>query len=103
MPLGVWLDATTTERSSTAVANVSPTLKQAASVSSVWLANRSTMTFSASSASASDDSLALSMDEERETTPAEDRERIIQLGIAITWIAQERVSEQKTCLTSLLV
>ena len=51
------------------------------------------MTFSASSASASDDSLALSLDEERETTPKEDRERIIQLGIAITWIMQERVSD----------
>ncbi len=49
------------------------------------------MTFSVSSASASDDSLALSMMDE--ATPAEDRERIIQLGIAVTWIAQERVSD----------
>lgn len=52
------------------------------------------MTFSASSASASDVSLTLSMmDEERESNPMEDRERIIQLGIAVTWIAQERVSD----------
>ena len=52
------------------------------------------MTFSASSTSASDDSLALnSVDEEKEMTPKEDRERIIQLGIAITWIMQERVSD----------
>ena len=51
------------------------------------------MTFSASSTSASDDSLALSMDEERETTPADDRKRIIQLGRDITGIMQERVSD----------
>lgn len=51
------------------------------------------MTFSASSASTSDDSLALSMDEERETTPAEDRERISHLGTAVTWIHQEMVSD----------
>ena len=59
------------------------------------------MTFSASSASASDDSLALNMmDEERESNPVEDRERIIQLGIAITWIAQERVSDMTHAQTN---
>ena len=50
------------------------------------------MTCSASGASTSDDSLAFSVDSERETTPAEDRERINRLEIAVTWIKQAVVS-----------
>ena len=44
--------------------------------------------------SASDYSLALSVDsfEERETTPADDKERILRLEVAFAWIKEGVVS-----------
>ena len=47
-----------------------------------------------SSIGSSNDSLAQSMEEsDKETTPAEDRERIFRLESAVTWIKQAVVRE----------